>query len=53
MRSLKAAKMTGKQSYFPDLIDLLVPNEEFKSGIIENLMIVMEPFQTNLQTLIE
>ena len=32
MRGLMETKMTGRQSYFPELIDLLVSDEEFKTG---------------------
>lgn len=53
MRGLLETKMTGRQSYFPEIIDLLVSEDEFKSGKVTNLLIVMEAFQTDLKTLID
>lgn len=46
-------KITGRQNYFPELIDLLISEEEFKTGEIQNLFIVMEAFQTDLKSLID
>lgn len=32
MRGLMETKITGRQSYFPELIDLLVSDDEFRTG---------------------
>jgi mitogen-activated protein kinase 1/3 len=39
--------------YSPELIDLLLPDEELKSGKAQNIFIIMEATETDLKSLID
>jgi len=41
------------QSYSPELIDLLLPEMELKTGSVQSIFIVMEASETDLKSLIE
>ena len=54
MRGLKEMQLQDSlQSYSPELIDLLLPEMELKTGSVQSIFIVMEASETDLKSLIE
>jgi len=54
MRGLKEMQMgESMQCFSPELIDLLLPEDELKTGDVKNIFIVMEASETDMKSLIE
>lgn len=43
----------SKQCYSPELIDLLLPDDDLSSGSVKNIFIIMEASETDLKNLID
>lgn len=53
MRSLSNIRKSNARTFFPTLFDLLVSDEEFITGQVTNIFLVMEVMDTDMRKIID